>query len=135
ASYGIGAARLEGDVLHALSGGLEGTQVQLRFSLDGRFSPRLHYGVGPAVKWASGDWSEAYFGVSAADAERSGLQAYAPGSGFTELRLQSRLTYILDRQSAITVFGSIGRLVHDAADSPIVSEVGRAQQAYVGVML
>lgn len=134
AHYRLGPVQLEGEVIHALSGGLEGSQAQLQAHLHGRLSPRLHYSTGPAVKWASSRWNDAYFGISATDAERSGLPAYTPGAGLTELQLHGRLSYILDRQSAISVFGSVGRLLEDAADSPIVSEVGRPQQVYFGLM-
>jgi outer membrane protein len=73
-SYHQGALRLNTNVVHGISGDLDGYRVQMRLSLHGRASARLLYAVGPSLAWTNGDWANTYFGISAEDAKRSGRQ-------------------------------------------------------------
>lgn len=134
-AYRKGPFQLESDVTRAFSGGLEGYQAQLDLRLYGMAAPGLMYSIGPALTWSSHDWAGIYYDVSAADAGRSGLPEYSAGPGFTSVRLGGSLTYIITRKASITAFGSAGRLVRSAADSPIVKELGRPQQGFAGLML
>lgn len=73
------------------------------------------------------DYTRTYFGISAADALRSGLAAYRPGSGFRDVGAGLNAGYYFDRH-----FGVIGRisanyLVGDTADSPVTDQGSRWQ--------
>src|SRR5690606_23473777 len=90
---------------------------------------------GPALPWTRAGWTDAYFGISEAGAARSGLPRYRAGAGVTDVRINVHASYFLSAKAAITVNGAWGRLCNDAADSPIVTERGRPQQAFLGAML
>lgn len=134
ASYRAGRVQVGADVIQALTGGVEGYRGRLRLSIDSRPAPRVMIALNPSISWLSRDWAETQYGVSESDAERSGFQAFEPGSGFSEVRLDTRISYLFSRQSAVTALLGVGRLIGDAADSPIVTEAGRPEQAFVGIM-
>lgn len=134
-SYQSGPITLGGDAIHAISGGLEGYRVRLQLSWRGMAASRWLFGLGPALTWSSREWAGTYFDISAEDASRSGLPAYSARSGVSDVRLNGHLAYMLSRKTSLTAFGSVGRLLGGAADSPIVREHGRPQQGFAGIML
>lgn len=74
------------------------------------------------VTWANETFMDGYFGISGSEAGASGLQAYAPGSGFRDVTLRVSAQYrFTDSLSAV---GSIGvsHLLDEAANSPLVEE-------------
>lgn len=133
--YRLGPLTLGGDAIHAFSGGLEGYRARLQLRWHGIAASRWIFGLGPSLTWSSREWAGAYFDISAEDASRSGLPAYSARSGLSDVRLNGHLTYMLSRKTSITAFGSMGRLLGGAADSPIVREHGRPQQGFAGIML
>jgi outer membrane scaffolding protein for murein synthesis (MipA/OmpV family) len=84
--------------------------------------------AGPRATFATADYVERYFGIDAGQAAASGLAAYDPdgglvsyGAGVTAIRpINDRLT---------TAFiANYERINGDAADSPIVRDLGDADQ-------
>lgn len=84
------------------------------------------------TSWANADYTRTYFGIAPADALRSGLAAYRPGSGFRDVGAGLSAGYYFDRH--LGVIGRLGAsyLVGDAADSPVTDE-GRRWQPLGGL--
>ncbi|PVB61270.1 MipA/OmpV family protein [Labrenzia sp. 011] len=104
--------------------------------LDGIIYPSEKWEVsfGPRADFASEDYMDTYFGVSASEAANSGgrLTAYSPSAGFKSLGLAARASYDWNDDVRLHLQGGYDRLVGDAADSPI-AEGGSKDQFSLGV--
>ena len=119
--------------------GINGHSGQVgRLGLDGIYTPNERWEVtlGPRAEFATDDFLDTYFGVTAAEAAASGgrLTAYDPGSGFTSVGLEGKVTYAWTDRVHVHLEGGYERLVGDAADSPIVNR-GSENQFTAGVGL
>ncbi|MEO1085988.1 MAG: MipA/OmpV family protein, partial [Acidobacteriota bacterium] len=74
-----------------------------------------------------------YFSISPESAERTGFAAFDAGSGLKDFGLE--LYSITSFSEAWGVFARIAwnRLLNDAADSPLITEVGSEDQLFTGV--
>ena len=90
------------------------------------------YGVIPHLwlTWADNEYMNNTFGITAAQAarSRSGLARYDAGSGLKDVGVDLGIGYMLT--DSIHVTGQVGysRLLGDAADSPLVTGEGSADQ-------
>jgi outer membrane scaffolding protein for murein synthesis (MipA/OmpV family) len=78
--------------------------------------------------WASDDYMENSFGVTASDAQRTGLHQFTAGSGFKDMGLFFQAAYRLTDSWSLTGAARYSRLFSDAEDSPIVDDQGSANQ-------
>jgi MipA family protein len=85
--------------------------------------------------YASSDYMESYFGVSAANAARSGLDQFNADSGIKDAKLSLNLDYALFDAVSLGFAASYSRLFNDAKDSPIVSDRGDENQFFAGTTL
>ncbi|SFB32696.1 Outer membrane scaffolding protein for murein synthesis, MipA/OmpV family [Rhizobium sp. NFR07] len=83
---------------------------------------RLILGAGVEAVIANDKHMEAYFGVNAAQAARSGLPEYKAEAGFKRVNISASATYMLSENWLVRGEASLGILTGDAADSPIVEE-------------
>jgi MipA family protein len=83
---------------------------------------RLILGAGVEAVIANDKHMEAYFGVNAAQAARSGLPEYKAEAGFKRVNVSASATYMLSENWLVRGEASLGILTGDAADSPIVEE-------------
>ncbi len=99
--------------------------------------PDSRYSIGAELfsNWASDDYMSEYFGVSASDAARSGLNRDNPNAGFKDVGLALNVNYRITDHWSTTLLGSYTRLLGDAADSPIVDDRGNANQFFGGVTI
>lgn len=97
--------------------------------------PRLQLRSEIATTWADENYTETFFGVTAAQSARSGLRQYQPGSGFKDAGITFDLDYNLTESWGVT--GRLGykRMLGDAADSPLVKDVGSANQFTSGMFV
>lgn len=108
----------------------DGLLVAIRSSytalINGRFS------ITPAVfaGWGDDDYMQGFYGVSNAQATRSGLTQFNAGSGFKDVGFQIGTTYSLSENFLIN--GQVGyqRLLDEAADSPIVDRNDSSRDQY-----
>lgn len=89
---------------------------------------QLVYAFGPSVTWGNKDWNQVLFGVNASDASRSGLRRYQTDGDFLAGSMNARLSYLLTPRFSVSAVTRYSRLTGDAADSPIVADVGDADQ-------
>lgn len=96
---------------------------------------RWSFAVGPEVTFASNDYMDRYFGVSAAQAARTALARHEADGGFKSVGVIASSRYGLTENLFLNGQASWHRLIGDAADSPIVDRAGSDDQFTAGVGL
>lgn len=84
--------------------------------------------------FANGSYMDTYFGVDEADARASGLPVFKAGSSVRDISLTTNIAFFLSPQWGLFSRLSVGRLLGDAADSPVTS-TGSATQYFAGIGL
>jgi outer membrane protein len=118
------------DVLHG-DGAVVAPQASIRVPLARTFF--LNGTI--AVSWASGDYMSNRFGISAADAARSGLDIHDDDAGFKDVELGLSATYVITRRWSVTMSGRYQHLLGNAADSPIVDDRGSEDAFRLGALV
>jgi len=107
-----------------------------QLGVDGIFYPteKWEVSIGPRAGFASSEYMDTYFGVTAAEAAASGgqLSEFDPGAGFKSLGIAAIASYDFNDDIRFHVKGGYDRLVGDAANSPI-ADVGSKDQFSFGV--
>lgn len=86
--------------------------------------------------YASDDYMDTYFGITPADAIRSGLPVYeADDADWKDVGGGLLLQHNFSRNWGILGVGKYTKLLGDAADSPIVDEEGDEDQGLVGLLV
>ena len=95
-------------------------------------TPFFLLGAYASVTWGSDDYMGTYFGVDPSGAAASGLPAFDAGSGARDATLG--LVAIVPVSARMVVGAGViyGRLLGDAADSPIVAQRGSRDQVLYG---
>ncbi len=115
------------------------TENGLTAEVEGAYSQplfgKLRGTVSLAATWADRDYMRTHFGISAVQSRNSGYRPFDAGAGFKDASATLGLTYPLGRNWM--VFGQLRykRLLGDAADSPIVSQAGSADQYRASIFL
>lgn len=125
--------RLRGELRRGLNGhdGLVGDIAADFIIRDG---DNTIFSIGPRAHWADNDFHDAYFGVPVA-IPAAGLAAYNPGGGFYAVGARAGLTQRLGRNWGLFGYAGYDRLIGDAADSPIVRQLGSRGQLSGGMGL
>jgi outer membrane protein len=86
--------------------------------------------LGPRLSWADKDFTRTYFAVDPIEAERSpfGIAPYAPDGPTLAVGLTASAEYRLNRNLNLVAAGRYRRGLGDAADSPIVADLGSPDQ-------
>ncbi|ADZ68762.1 MipA/OmpV family protein [Polymorphum gilvum] len=92
---------------------------------------RIEVSFGPRAGFASSEYMDTYFSVSAAEAAAGPLTQYKAGGGFKSVGLEARVSYDWTDHVRLHLRGGYDRLIGDAADSPIV-KAGSKDQFSVG---
>ncbi|WP_372617370.1 MipA/OmpV family protein [Falsiroseomonas sp.] len=115
-------------------GGHSGLVADARLDRVLRLRQDLILSAGPRLSWGSEDFAETYFGVDTEQARRSGYARFTP-QDYWFAGVAASVTYVLDDRWSVTAFGEVGRILGDAADSPLVDGRGSATQALFGLVL
>lgn len=99
--------------------------------------PRWLLSLGPRLHLGEAKFTETYFGVSAADAQRSpfGITPYAADGAFTSAGALASVEYRWTRRWSLLADANYARLFGKAADSPIVARLGSRDQLTAAVGL
>jgi MipA family protein len=100
--------------------GIYGTRLSPSWRVDGF--------VGST--FASEDYMSSYFGIDAANAARSGLDEHNADAGVKDVNFGGVLTYRFLERWSVNAIATYARLLGDAEDSPIVDDVGDANQFF-----
>jgi MipA family protein len=112
-----------------------GLLATIRGVYAGRLTPS--WGVVGSVgsTWADDDYMSSYFGIDAADAAASGLDEFNADEGFKDVNFGGALSYRFLERWSVAVIGTYARLLGDAEDSPVVDDVGDANQFFGGALI
>lgn len=89
---------------------------------------KLRGTVSLAATWADRDYMQTHFGISGQQSRNSGYAPFTAGAGFKDASATLGLTYPLGQHWMLYGQLRYKRLLGDAADSPIVSQAGSADQ-------
>ena len=109
--------------------GMAGADFVMREGDDWLFS------IGPRLTWSDDRYQEAWFGVTPDAALTSGLPAYDPGGGVQAYGAAASFLTQLGPRWGIYTYAKYDRLTGDAADSPIVRQLGSRDQFSGGIAL
>lgn len=139
--FGLGARYrydwVQGSV--ELRQGFNGHNGQVaEFGIDFFANPvdKVELVFGPRASWASKDYMQTYFGVTAAEAAAPGsrLAAYSSAAGFKTVGLEASASYAWSERVTFQMQGGWNRFVANAADSPIV-KTGSKNEFTIGMGL
>ncbi|MEX2524179.1 MAG: MipA/OmpV family protein [Gammaproteobacteria bacterium] len=134
-SYQLGPARTRIRILHDIAGGHSGTKIigDVRFLVLKK--NKLVVTGSLSSTWADSTYMDSYFAVNPPQSLASGLPVFNTGAGIKDVRAVMTANYELSPRWAVLAQAGYKRLLGDAADSPIVSMRGSANQATAGVFL
>ena len=105
-------------------------------SLSSRFPKKQPlFSISLGTTWASDEHMDTYYGVDARQSLNSGLRQFDSSSGFRDVWIGLGTRYRFSNQTAISVHIQYLRLLDDAANSPIVKDIGSADQFVAGIGL
>lgn len=85
-------------------------------------APQWHLGTSLSATWVNRSYMQSYFGITPEQSARSGYAVSMVDAGVRDVRAGVSLTYIVNRDWAVTGAVSAGALQGDAKDSVIVKE-------------
>lgn len=138
ASYSIGPFSLD---IQGLRDAVPGRRrLMLEIDADvtipfGDPSDRQGISVGPYLQLANGGYQQVYFGVDAAQAAASGLPELHPNGGPLMAGVNLDGSLRLANRWSLRGFANWGRILSDAAHSPLVRQGGSADQFTGGLFL
>lgn len=94
---------------------------------------RAFYSIGPRATLATKDYMQTYFGVTPAQAMRTGLRVSRLDGGLVSYGLSGSLIRPLNESTTIALFGSIDRLGGEPAGSALIRERGSREQFTLGI--
>ncbi len=106
----------------------DGWYSKLKGGYNWNISNSWSLSIGAFTTYADDDYMQTYFGVSAADAARSGLDPYEADSGIKDVGIDLGLNWMITKNWSAKGFASYTQLVGDADDgSPVVDEGSESQ--------
>ncbi len=106
-----------------------GSKFELNVDLPYQVSQNLTISASPSLTWADRKYTQAVFGVTAAQSSRSGFKAFTTGSGIKDLSLSLDAQLTLDKQWSASLNVALSSLRGDAANSSIVERKSSASVA------
>ena len=96
-------------------------------------APDLRISAGPRMTFATSGYTDAYYGVNAAESAASGLSQYDPDGGITSYGAGGAITWAATDKLSMSAFTEYKRLAGPVADSSLVEERGSKNQLMFGV--
>lgn len=118
--YRLGAIEAVARIRRDVSDGHGGAVVEISGSYFMQPTQRLALVVGPTLMWANRKYNQAFLGVSATQSARSGLARFDIDAGVNTVALNAMASYSVTENVFVGARASVGYLVAEAADSPIV---------------
>jgi len=106
----------------------EGWTSKLRGGYNWVINNSWALSIGASTTYADDDYMQTYFGVTAADAARSGLSQYNADSGIKDIGIDLGLNWTITQNWSAKGLASFTQLVGDADDgSPVVDQGSEGQ--------
>ncbi len=96
-------------------------------------APDLRVSAGPRMSFATSGYTDAYYGVTAAESAASGLSQYTPDGGVTSYGAGGAITWNATEKITMSAFTEYKRLAGPVADSSLVRQRGSESQLMVGI--
>lgn len=120
-SYGTGPLTTYGTLRRGF-GGHEGVTGRVGAKYRTELSERVTLWSGAEIAYGNSDYNDTYFGITAAESVTSGLPETAPGAGVNQAAVTFEARYAINDTTALLGEVRYGKLVGDAADSPVVQD-------------
>lgn len=130
-----GPAWAELSVVKDVAGGHDGVVATATGGVDFDLSGNLSLSLSGTTSWADDKYMRTYFGVTPAQAARSGLPAFTAGKGIKDAGANINLRYRLTDHWMIAATGGYTRLRNDAKDAPLVRLRGSFDQWQGGIFV
>ncbi|WP_430436983.1 MipA/OmpV family protein [Oceanibaculum nanhaiense] len=134
-SYSTGPWSADLTLFRDVSDAHDGLTAELSAGHRLSLGPKLMLRSEISTTWADDNYTQTFYGVTATQSARSGMQQYTAESGFKDAGITFDLDYRLTENWSVT--GRVGykRMLGDAADSPLVSVRGSEDQFSTGVFV
>ena len=126
--------RLRADLRKGI-GGHEGMVGSVAADQIWRDGDKYVFSVGPRLLYSDSRYQRAFFGVSPEAALASELPEYRPRGGFHAVAAAAGMHYSLGGGLGLFGYARYERLIGDAANSPVVEELGSRNQMAAGLGL
>lgn len=93
----------------------------------------IRLSAGPRVSFATEDYMDTYYGVTAKESKRSGLDKYSAEGGLQSAGLGAAINWKATEKIDTSLFAEYSRLLGPVADSSLVQERGEKNQFLIGV--
>lgn len=93
----------------------------------------IRLSAGPRASFATEGYMDTYYGVSAKEAKRSGLDKYSAEGGVQSAGLGAAINWKATEKIDTSLFAEYSRLLGPAADSSLVDDRGSKNQFLLGV--
>ncbi|GFE76002.1 MipA/OmpV family protein [Novosphingobium sp. TCA1] len=103
-------------------GGTGGVTVDASLAYPVPVSPRLTLVPAAVVTWGDRKNNDRYFGITAREAQASGLSQFRAGSGFKDASANVTLVYRLTNRLSASATAGVTTLLGDVKDSPLVEK-------------
>jgi len=120
--FTLGAFEFDAAILEKVTGDDSGYELRFGVETTQQLTDRTRIVARVGTTFASQDYMQTYFGVTAAQAQASkvGLPAYYTDAGIKDVYLELGSTVDLSERWLLKAGGRYGRLLGEAADSPLV---------------
>lgn len=122
AGYRLGSVLFDVSYHQIVTGDDDGYQIRFGAEVERVIAPGWRGVARVGTTFADDNYTDSYFGITAAESRRSvaGLQAYDGDAGIKDVHVELGLTWDVTERLQLKSGVRYGRLVGDAADSPIV---------------
>lgn len=129
----MGGWQARADVRKDVTNGDGGTTVNLSAGHGVPVSQKLRLRANIETTWASAAYMSTFYGIDATQSANSGIAQYEAGAGFKHVGVSLMADYAISRDWGGFASLRYKRLVGDAADSPIVKDLGSESQVTASV--
>ena len=120
--FTLGAFQFDAAILEKVTGDDSGPEYRFGVETTQQITERTRIVARVGTTFASDDYMQTYFGVTPLQSRnsRAGLPAYTPDAGIKDVFFEIGGTMDLSERWLLKAGGRYGRLLGDAADSPVV---------------
>ncbi|HET7211447.1 MAG TPA: MipA/OmpV family protein [Methyloceanibacter sp.] len=120
--FSLGAFEFDAAILDKVTGDDSGYELRFGVETERQVTRRTKIVARVGTTFASDDYMQTYFGVTPAQASRSraGLPVFSPDAGIKDVYFELGGELALGERWLLKAGGRYGRLLGDAADSPVV---------------
>lgn len=120
----LGPMEFDAAVVTDVGSGHGGTFLELGVGVgfENALPDRLSYEVELSAVYGNDKYANALYGISAAQAARSGYAAFSPGAGFTEASLDLSMRYAITETWFAEATVGVGTLLGNARNAPFAAK-------------